>query len=363
MQSQEGPSDLAPTSEKSQKLWTRGELDRLFQKQPEAESRVEETNRKLATDWYRNRWLRKKTQSEYPNDALAKERRWREDRRGKVAGARFEAREIPEHLSRRRREKYLEILKQGVLAGKIEICETSGGFEITSPRETVWEYVRQHPEFKESLPRPEYLEEGGFLLGIVDKIIKERVKLVRDSLVAEFEADSPSDYMLIDLAVANYIRAMQATKMEMQSLWYADDYPYEMFEVVATGLQPYIHGCQNELMKVLSALRRQDQRSGISFTRRTYSRTEINLQNWGLPLLIALLEINGKKESKISIDEIKQTMLKNLPGVSSDDIHNEEIGYALRDLGFTDCLHTSTGNVYKIPKQTVQVLLNEALKA
>ena len=57
-------------------------------------------------------------------------------------------------------------------------------------------------------------------------------------------AESPTDLMLIDLLVSNYVRAMYAARVEGQSIWFTDHFGLEMFEVMRQGLQPYIHGSQ-----------------------------------------------------------------------------------------------------------------------
>jgi len=203
------------------------------------------------------------------------------------------------------------------------------------------------------------LAEGRFLLGTVDDLVKEQYRNVRDSLAEEFEAETPTDFMLIDLAVSNYMRIMQAVRMEMDTLWYADDYRMEMFEVVTQGLQPYIHDCQNQLLKMLRILqaRKQTDYNPHTFTHETYSKTEINLEKWGLPLLHALADITERKEEKIGIDEIKQAMTKHLKDLDIQAIPNSWIGNALRRYGFTDKIHESDGNYYNIPKESIRILL------
>ena len=190
------------------------------------------------------------------------------------------------------------------------------------------------------------LAEGRFLLGTVDDLVKEQYRNVRDSLAEEFEAETPTDFMLIDLAVSNYMRTMQA----MQT---------EMFEVVTQGLQPYIHDCQNQLLKMLRILqaRKQTDYNPHTFTHETYSKTEINLEKWGLPLLHASADITERKEEKIGIDEIKQAMTKHLKDLDIQAIPNSWIGNALRRYGFTDKIHESDGNYYNIPKESIRILL------
>jgi hypothetical protein len=133
-----------------------------------------------------------------------------------------------------------------------------------------------------------------------------------------------------------------------------------MFEVVAEGLQPYIHSCQNQLLRVLRALdARSKNRYGPSYSRETYSRTEINLEKWGMPLLFALADITEKKQEQIDIDEIKQAMTKY--DQSLQKLPNSWIGYVMKQYGFKDKIHTLDGNQYNINKDEVQSLLNEAL--
>ena len=359
----ESSTDISRIIGSSQESLTKDEIDRLFEKRTQAENRIEQMHQKLAQDWYRDEQLRRKVYGP-KNDLVTQDRNLRADQRSQVVAAKFEAYEVEKSLLERRKEKHHKMLKRGILEGAIQIHETDDGFEIDTPPEKIAEYFLKH--FRSNLrpPHKSDLAKGKFLLGTVDNVHKRRIANLRQNLIQEYQPKTATDLMLIDLAASNYARCMFATKLETECLWLAHDHVLEMFDVAVDGLQPYVHGCQNQLLKVLSVLsnRKLNQRSGLWFTHRTYSRTDINLQNWGLPLLYALAEITQKKESRISVNEIKQTMLKSLPGVSSDDIQNDDIGYALRDLGFTDCLHTSIGNVYKIPKQSVQVLLNEALK-
>jgi hypothetical protein len=132
----------------------------------------------------------------------------------------------------------------------------------------------------------------------------------------------------------------------------------EMFEIMMEGVQPYIHSCQNQLLRVLKALRaRRQSSSQNAFTHETYSRTDINLESWGLPLILALAEITEKKQDEIGIDEIKQTMIKHLGDINGETIPNSWIGYALRRYGFTDKIHANDGNRYRISREKVQTLL------
>jgi len=50
---------------------------------------------------------------------------------------------------------------------------------------------------------PDDLRKGWFLLGAVVDWEKNRVTLIRNSLIEEYQAEKPSDLMLIDLAVSN----------------------------------------------------------------------------------------------------------------------------------------------------------------
>jgi len=353
-----------PEISKKQTL-SKEEIDRIFEKQAKYEEANAESSKGHLQEWRRSEWLRRKTRNrEYSDDPLLKERLASETHRTELASARIEAREIQKVLSKRWNRKYLEVIKQGVLEGAIHIHETDFGFMIDTPRDKVQSYVLQHPMFKSKLPTPKDLEEGRFLLGTVDDLVKEQFKNVRDSLVEEFEAETPTDFMLIDLAVSNYMRTMQATRMEMNSLWYADDYRMEMFEIMTEGLQPYIHDCQNQFLKILRILKNRGQiYSPSTITYETYSRTDINLEKWGMPLLYALAEITERKQQEIGIDEIKQAMTKHLGDINAEAIPNSWIGYALRRYGFTDKIHANDGNRYSISRERVQMLLScEGLK-
>jgi hypothetical protein len=130
--------------------------------------------------------MRRNRGREFPNDALAQVKRWREGRRSEAAGARLEAREIQNHLDDKFHREYLEVLKQGVLEGAIQIHETDYGFMVDTPMEKVKEFVRNHPKFQVMQPAPSELKQGRFLLGTVTDWEKERVNLVRKSLIDEF---------------------------------------------------------------------------------------------------------------------------------------------------------------------------------
>jgi len=335
------------------------EIDRLFEKQAAHEVAMEEKAEKEHEERLKASWIIERTRPrQFPNDALAKEKRWGQERRRDNANAKLEARSIQAYLERRRRDERTAIIKQGVLEGVIKIHETDYGFRIDTPHEEVQKYLLQHPKFKSKLPIPEELQEGFFLLGAITESEKERARYVRDGLIEEFQAESPSDFMLVDLTVANYVRTMYATMLEMQSIRYADDYRMEMFEIMMEGVQPYIHTCQNQLLQVLKALRaRRESPSKSTFTHETYSRTDINLESWGLPLLLALAEITEKKQDEIGIDEIKQTMTKHLGDINAEAITNSWIGYALRRYGFTGKIHANDGNRYSISREKVQMLL------
>lgn len=340
------------------------EIDRLFEKQVSHEAAMEEEVKRQYEERLRARWIMdRRGPREFPNDALAKEKRQTQERVDAVANAKQEARSIQVFLERRRRDERMAILKEGVLEGVVEIHETPTGFAIDTPREKVLDYLWRHPKLMSQLPIPEELRDGWFLLGAVADSEKERVSYVRKSLVEEFHAKSPSDFMLVDLATSNYVRAMYATTLEMESLRYADDYRMQMFEVMMEGVQAYIHACQNQLLRVLSAL--QSKRHSFpssTFTQETYSRTDINLENWGLALLLSLAEITEGKEQEIGIDEIKLAMTRYVKGVSAETIPNAWIGYALRRFGFTAKVHASEGNRYNIDRDHVLTLLNEDLK-
>lgn len=337
------------------------EVDRLFEKQASNEQANKEVSEKQMRDWYRWKWMTKKRTHEFPDDAIAKKKRWEEDRRSEVAGARLEAREIQNHLDNKFDREYVEILKQGVLEGVIQIHETDTGFMIDTPNDKVEEYVQNHPKIQAMQPAPDDLRKGWFLLGAIVEWEKNRVSIVRNSLIEEFQVENPSDLMLVDLAASNYVRAMYATRTEMESIRYSDHYRMEMYEIMMEGLQRYIHTCQNQLLRVLGVLRARRQATS-TFSYETYSRTDINLENWGIPLLLALAEITEKKEQGIDIDEIKVAMTKFVQGLSIQSIPNSWIGYALNRFGFRDKIHVTDGNRYNIKRTRVLTLLNEDLK-
>jgi hypothetical protein len=250
------------------------------------------------------------------------------------------------------------------MEGAIQIHETPGGFEFDTLPEKVREYVMKHPGYRDYLPKSSDLREGKFLLGTVHDLSREQVKLLRDSLIEEFQPEDAADYMLIDFAVSNYFRCMYATRMEMNCLMYADDYSIEMFEVAADGLQPYIDACQTQTLRVIRALKttKRPTPSSGSFTYETYSKTQINVEKWGLPLLFALAEITEKKEEQIDIDEIKQVMTKYYADGGTQNVPNSWIGYALGSYGFTDRIHTVQGNCYNISREKVLNLLSQVMK-
>jgi hypothetical protein len=78
----------------------------------------------------------------------------------------------------------------------------------------------------------------------------------------------------------------------------------------------------------------------------TYSRTDINLQEWGLPLLYALPDVTIHKETEIGLDEIKQAMRVHAEGLEVESIPNYLIAHALERYGFRTKTHTCTGNRY-----------------
>jgi hypothetical protein len=343
-------------------LLCKEEVDRIFEKQATNEQANRDFAEKNTLDWIRSEWMRRRRGREFPNDAVAKVKRWREGRRHESAGARLEAREIQNHLDNKFHREYLEVLKQGVLEGVIQIHETNYGFIIDTPNDRVKEYVQGYPTFRKLHPAPDELKEGRFLLGTVTDWEKERVSFVRKSLIDEFHAENPSDLMLVDLAVSNYVRAMYATQTEMESIRYADHYRMEMYEIMMEGLQGYIHACQNQLLRVLTSLRARRQATS-TFSYETYSRTDINLENWGIPFLLALAEITEKKEREIDIDEIKSAMTKYVQEPNIQSIPNSWIGYALNRFGFREKVHVSDGNRYNIERARVLTLLSEGLKA
>jgi hypothetical protein len=172
-------------------LLSKEEVDRLFEKQAKSEQANREFSEKNTEDWYRQEWIRKKRGHEFPNDALAKQKRWEEDRRSEAAGARLEAREIQKHLDNKFHREHLEVLKQGVLEGAIQIHEIDTGFMIDTPMEKVKGFVQSHPRFQKLHPASDELKEGKFLLGTITDWEKERVNFVRKSLIEEFHAETP----------------------------------------------------------------------------------------------------------------------------------------------------------------------------
>ncbi|HUK51588.1 MAG TPA: hypothetical protein VLV18_11160, partial [Terriglobales bacterium] len=260
------------------------EVDRLFEKQAASDKETQDAQERMMLDWYRSEWLTRRQRSqEFPNDARAQVKRWKADREGALAEARLEARKIQRNLDDKFQKEYLRVVKEGVLEGAIQIHETSTGFMIDTPLEEVQEYVQTHAVFRDRQPVPDDLRNGWFLLGEVVDWEKERVNLVRNSLIDEFQAERPSDLMLVDLATSNYIRAMYAAQTELESIRYADHYRMEMYEIVMEGLQGYITACQNQLIRALKVLerRRQPDRGSV-FTHETYTRTDVNLASWGL---------------------------------------------------------------------------------
>ncbi|MGB9024187.1 MAG: hypothetical protein WCC94_12245 [Candidatus Bathyarchaeia archaeon] len=355
---------MVTDQEIKQQTLSREEVNRLFEKQARCKRADQESYDKEVLDWYRHKWLtRKRSSHEFPNDAVAQMKRWREDRRSEAAGARLEAREIQDRLADKSDREYTDILKQGVLEGKIQIHETDRGFMIDTPREKVKTFVQSHPKFRKLQPAVEELKEGRFLLGTVTDWEKERVSYVRKSLIDELHAENPSDFMLVDLAVSNYIRAMYATKTEMESIRHADSYRMEMYEIMMEGLQGYIHACQNQFLRVLTALRARRQPAS-TFSYETHSRTDINLENWGMPLILALADITENKQEYIDIDEIKNAMSRYLGGIDPETISNRAIGYALIRYGFTSRIHVLEGNRYTISRdQVLRLLPHEELKS
>jgi len=358
-----GEGKLVTDQEIKQQTLSREEVNRLFEKQARCKQADQESHDKEILDWYRHKWLTRKRSHEFPNDTVAQMKRWREDRRSEAAGARLEAREIQDRLADKSDREYTDILKQGVLEGKIQIHETNGGFMIDTPRQKVEEFVQSHPRFRKLQPAAEELKEGRFLLGTVTDWEKERVSYVRKSLIDELHAENPSDFMLVDLAVSNYIRAMYATKTEMESIRHADNYRMEMYEIMMEGLQHYIHACQNQFLRVLTTLRARRQPAS-TFSYETHSRTDINLESWGIPLILALADITEKKQEHIDIDEIKNAMSKYLSGIDPETISNRAIGYALIRYGFTSRIHVLEGNRYDISRdQVLRLLPHEELKS
>lgn len=349
----------------SVRLFTREDVDRIFEKQIKFELDNKEAAKKRALEWYRLRWKGRRCQLGFENDRLVQLEISAREHKEETAYARAEAREIQSHLERNFTiTQYVEALKDGVLDGSLEIREDNNGFVFITPPDKIDAYVSQHPRFRNAIPAPDYLNEGVFLLDSVVDWEKERASFIRNSLVEEFQAETPSELMLVDMAVSNYIRLMHAARLEMESLRYADN-RMEMFQVMMEGVEPYLHSCQNELLRVLGALkaRRYGNSMANTLTYETYSRTRVNVQNWGLLLLLALAEITEQKDREIGISEIKEAMAKHLKGLGPDVITNSSIGYALRDYGFKEKIHLNDGNHYDIPRERVLTLLNEQLKA
>jgi hypothetical protein len=338
------------------------EVNRVFEKQAKYEQALDEDEEKKRNQRAKDRWLIDKTRrGQFPGDPLAREKRWKEHRREILAIVKQESRSNQRFLQKKRLSKHMQILKMGVPNGSIQIHETESGFEIETPQDKVAEYLRQHL----GSPNVEDLREGHFLLCSLRGSMKERVRLLREAIIGEFAAKDPSDMMLVDMAVSNYYRAMYATRLETESMLSRTDYPMEMLEVYAKGVQPYINACQNQLLKILDALRLRRQRFTPynSITYRSVSRTDINLNHWGIPLLLALFEITSKKEENIDLDEVKRAMAKHVDGINAADIPNEWVGHALRRYGFTEKVHTSDGNHYNITRRQVELVLsNEGLK-
>jgi hypothetical protein len=201
------------------------EVNRIFEKQARHEQALDEEQERKHDEYVKAKWLMERNRRrDFPDDVLAKEKRWQREQRENLATAKQHARNIQRTLQSRRLMEYRYILKQGILEGAIKIHETENGFEIDTPRDKVAEYVRQHIYIED-------LRQGRFLLGSVSVVAKEQVKLLREALIDEFSAEHPSELMLIDIVVSNYYRAMYATKLEMESLLWATDDRMEMFEV------------------------------------------------------------------------------------------------------------------------------------
>ena len=345
-------------------MLSKEEVDRLFEKRSKVEEEVEASRKKRAEDSRKREWQERAWRKrEFPTGALAECKYWSEGRRYEKARAQFEATQIQKRLKKWRKQKYWEVIKEGVLEGAIRVHETDEGFAIDTSPEQVEEYLRRNPKSKDWFSESDCLKDGSLLLGTSHEIWGDKIMYVRDGLIEEFQASSPSDLMLIDFLTSNYFRAMNATRTEFETFWYASDFNVETFEIIHQGLQRYIHDCQNQLLRVLSALqsRRQSLR-GSTFTHETYTRTDINLESWGLPLLLALADITEKKEQGIGIDEIKSTMARYMKDVSPETIPNNWIGYALRRFGFIEKVHVTEGNRYNIERQRVLTLLSEELK-
>lgn len=317
---------------------------------------------KQAENWYRDQRLRKKLDHAFPNDLISRNKRRRRDGKSQVIAANFEAYRIEGSLGEWRKEKYYKMLRRGILEGAIQIRETSDGFDVETPPAKVAEYFLKQFRSNVRPPHQSDLAKGKFLLGTVDNFRKRRIENLRQNLIQEYKPKTASDYMLVDLAASNYARCMFATKLETECLWLGTEHVMEMFEVAVGGLQPYIHACQNQLLKVLRTLKSNKQGTS-SFTYETYSRTKINIGKWGLPLLLALAEITEHKEREIDIDEIKQTMTKFMDEPGPETIPNSWIGYMLRHYRLTDKVHFTEGNQYNISKQQVEAILNEQLKS
>jgi hypothetical protein len=338
---------------------TEQEVDRIFKKQAQYEQEQEESIEKLISDRQRSDFFAKKSLHLLSNSPVMEQKQWMETRKTALAGARLEACRIQKDLKLEPRREYLENLKQGVLAGIIQIHETPTGFQVDTPEEQVDEFVMHHLAVTGRLPTSSDLAEGKFLMGALTEHDRERVSNVRKNLMEEFHAESPSELMLVDVAVSSYFRAMYATRMEMQSLHQATDYPMEMFEIMAKSVQPYIHACQNCLERTLKALRscRRDSTLPTGITVRHSSKTEVNVRVWGHPLKLALHEITKTKERSIHLNEIKETMTKYATGLDTASLPNADIAYVLQSLGLRDKTHTLDGNRYNITREQANALM------
>jgi hypothetical protein len=338
---------------------SKDEVDRLFEKQAATKARNAAASKRDIIELMRQQEAIRKRKRDDLTDPLNQHKRSLEDRRRELTTARREAENIQNHKREKHVTECYEILKVGILQGILHVRETEDGYEFDTSQEKIEEYLLQQMKLKGLLPEPDDLTEGRFLFGTVNKYEWEHVKVVRDRLIEEFGADSPTKMMLVDVAVSNYTRAMYATGMEYSLLWNTDR-RYDMLELTHISLEPYIHACQNQLLKTVAALRASCERPPRNSwsMKLTYRRTDLNLQKWGRPLLHALRDVASDKK-EIDLDEVKLAMKRYADGIDVDSIRNSDIAYVMNELGFVKKIHTEHGNRYLIRKEEVEVLLRQ----
>jgi hypothetical protein len=341
------------------------EVDRVFEKQEKYDEEVERNSQKNALEIERQQWVdRRRNARDFTDDPLEKQKRRKQNRKHSLEATRLKVVERQRNLHKIRVREHDEIIKEGILSGHIEIHETPNGYMIDTDPVKVKDYVLQKLRIKNMLPRTDDLETGQFLLDCVPEWQREQLKAIRRRLIEEY-GQAPTTLMLIDNVIANYIRVMYATHMEMGMLWH-QDCDYETFELAQAGLQPYIRDCQTQLIKSLNALKATRQgRLGNSMSMQvTYRRTDLNLQKWGLPLLHALDDVASDRK-EIDLDEVKLAMKRYANGLDVNSVRNSDIAYAMNELGFVNKIHTEHGNRYIVRKEEVEVLLKrtEDLKA